>query len=228
MKVHGRLPNTDVEADDSTASHRLCHLVRDIVREDRDLHEKAMKAFVAFVQAYSKHEASYIFRIQDLDLLGVARSFGLLRLPLMPELKNRSRDGWEDADVDWDTFAYADKAREAQRVVEAQDTAKLNAQRKAKEKETHNRKEHKVKNASWSDKVERRVEREKRKEKRARKKEWQKANAVEVKQDASKKRKDDKDDWDELAREERMAKKVKKGTASKEEFDEEFAGLESE
>ncbi len=110
-----------------------------------------MKAFVAFVQAYSKHEASYIFRIQDLDLLGVARSFGLLRLPLMPELKNRSRDGWEDADVDasefityrmgdilislqWDTFAYADKAREAQRVVEAQDTAKLNAQRKGERK----------------------------------------------------------------------------------------------
>ena len=59
-----------------------------------------MKAYVAFVQAYSKHGASYIFRLQDLDLIGVAKSFGLFRLPAMPELKKRSRDGWDDADVD--------------------------------------------------------------------------------------------------------------------------------
>ena len=55
---------------------------------------------MSFVRAYSKHEASYIFRIQDLDLVGVAKSFGLLRLPGMPELKGRSEDGWEDVDID--------------------------------------------------------------------------------------------------------------------------------
>jgi len=59
-----------------------------------------VKAFVSFVRAYSKHEASYIFRTKDLDLLGVAKSFGLLRLPKMPEFKDLSRDGWEDAEVD--------------------------------------------------------------------------------------------------------------------------------
>jgi len=58
------------------------------------------EAFVSFVKAYSKHEAAYIFRIKKLDLVGVAQSFGLLRLPRMPELKDVSRDGWEDADVD--------------------------------------------------------------------------------------------------------------------------------
>jgi ATP-dependent RNA helicase DDX55/SPB4 len=58
-----------------------------------------MKAFVSFVQAYSKHEASYIFRIKDLDLVGVAKSFGLLRLPRMPELKSIDRESWEDAEV---------------------------------------------------------------------------------------------------------------------------------
>ncbi|KLO18627.1 DEAD-domain-containing protein [Schizopora paradoxa] len=231
LKVHDRLPDTSETAGDVPASHRLCDSVREVVRKDRDLHEKAMKAYVAFVQAYSKHEASYIFRLQDLDLIGVARSFGLLRLPAMPELKKRSRDGWEDADVDWNTYAFADKTREAQRLAAAQDTAKLEAQRKAKEKETHNRKDKKVKNAAWSDKVERKEEREKRREKRARKKQWKAANEAVAQQDASKKRKEaeeDADDWDELAREERMAKKVKKGKASKEEFDEEFAGFDSE
>jgi len=58
------------------------------------------EAFVSFVKAYSKHEAAYIFRIKKLDLIGIAQSFGLLRLPRMPELKDMSRDSWEDADVD--------------------------------------------------------------------------------------------------------------------------------
>jgi ATP-dependent RNA helicase DDX55/SPB4 len=58
-----------------------------------------MKAFVSFVRAYSKHEASYIFRIKDLDLVGVAKSFGLLRLPKMPEMKTVNRDSWQDAEI---------------------------------------------------------------------------------------------------------------------------------
>lgn len=55
---------------------------------------------MSFVRAYSKHEASYIFRIKDLDLIGVAKSFGLLRLPRMPELKDVDKTGWEDASLD--------------------------------------------------------------------------------------------------------------------------------
>ena len=62
------------------------------------------KAFVSFVQAYSKHEASYTFRKQDLDLIGVAKSFALLRLPRMPELKNVEVDDWEDAELDVSTI----------------------------------------------------------------------------------------------------------------------------
>jgi ATP-dependent RNA helicase DDX55/SPB4 len=68
--------------------------------------QKSMKAFVSFVQAYSKHEASYIFRVKDLDLVGVAKSFGLLRLPKMPELKSVNREGWEDADVSVNFSAF--------------------------------------------------------------------------------------------------------------------------
>ena len=65
-----------------------------------------MKAFVSFVQAYSKHEASYIFRVKDLDLVGVAKSFGLLRLPRMPELKSVDREDWEDAEVSVRCFSF--------------------------------------------------------------------------------------------------------------------------
>lgn len=55
---------------------------------------------MSFVRAYSKHEATYIFRMKDLDLIGVAKSFGLLRLPRMPELKDADRNDWEDALID--------------------------------------------------------------------------------------------------------------------------------
>ena len=65
-----------------------------------------MKAFVSFVHAYSKHEASYIFRVKDLDLVGVAKSFGLLRLPRMPELKSVDREDWEDAEVSVRCFSF--------------------------------------------------------------------------------------------------------------------------
>lgn len=55
---------------------------------------------MSFVRAYSKHEASYIFRVKDLDLVGVAKSFGLLRLPKMPEFKGEDIGDWKDANVD--------------------------------------------------------------------------------------------------------------------------------
>jgi len=47
-----------------------------------------MKAFPSYVQAYSKHQASFIFRISELDIVAIAYSWGLLKLPRMPELKS--------------------------------------------------------------------------------------------------------------------------------------------
>jgi ATP-dependent RNA helicase DDX55/SPB4 len=64
---------------------------------------QGIKAFVSFIRAYSKHEASYIFKVKDLDLVGTAKSYGLLRMPRMPELKNRM-DGWHDAEIDVGLF----------------------------------------------------------------------------------------------------------------------------
>lgn len=57
---------------------------------------------MSFIQAYSKHEASYIFRVKDLNLIDVARCFGLLRLPKCPELKGVDPQalGWVNAEVD--------------------------------------------------------------------------------------------------------------------------------
>lgn len=80
--------------------------MRQTLLTDRALHDLAAKAFVSFVRAYSKHEASYIFRVKDLDLVGIAKSFGLLRLPKMPELKGVKLQGWADAEVDVGTISF--------------------------------------------------------------------------------------------------------------------------
>ncbi|KAL8276635.1 hypothetical protein RQP46_010984 [Phenoliferia psychrophenolica] len=103
----------DVDANSLSADFRKTVLT------DRDLHEKGTKAFVSFARAYSKHEASYIFRIKDLDLVALAKSFGLLKLPKMPEVKGKEAQ-WEEVEVDWEEYAYSDKVREKQRRQEAE------------------------------------------------------------------------------------------------------------
>ena len=74
------------------------HRVRELTTRLR-VDVQGTKAFVSFARAYSKHEASYIFRIKDLDLVGLARSYGLLKLPKMPEMKGHETE-WREVPVD--------------------------------------------------------------------------------------------------------------------------------
>lgn len=98
-------------------------VLRSILLQDRDLHDRSLKAFVSFLRAYSKHEAAFIFRIADLDLGGLATDFGLLRMPGGPEVKIwrkkvealKGKEGdegvelpvaWEDAVVDVSSYGF--------------------------------------------------------------------------------------------------------------------------
>ena len=58
-----------------------------------------MKAFPSYIRAYSKHQANFIFRINELDIPAIAYSWGLLRLPKMPELNSREYT-WDAPDID--------------------------------------------------------------------------------------------------------------------------------
>jgi ATP-dependent RNA helicase DDX55/SPB4 len=58
-----------------------------------------MKALPSYVRAYSKHQANFIFRVIEMDIPAIAYSWGLLKLPKMPELKSREYT-WESTDVD--------------------------------------------------------------------------------------------------------------------------------
>jgi len=199
----------------------LMHAMRRIMLTDRDLSDRGAKALVSSVRAYTKHEASFIFRPTDLDYAALSTAFGLLRIPAMPEVRDwRKRlekaakkraeaaekaakdkeDGvtaetpegadtkgpeeepvaleWTDAEVDWDTFAYASKTREAARLAalaekkakasDPERDAEIAAQRKKRKIAAEMRE-------AWSNQKDRKARKEERREKKDNRKkaEWE-------------------------------------------------------
>lgn len=90
--------------------------MRNLQRNDRLLFDKANRAFVSYMQYYQKHECRLILRLKDLDLGKVALSFGLLKMPRMPELKGLDLSSFHEEKFDINTIKYKDKQREASRL----------------------------------------------------------------------------------------------------------------
>lgn len=88
-----------------------------------------MRAFVSYIQAYSKHECYLLFRIKglfktyimftlctaslplfdifpDLDFAKVAEGFALLKMPYMPELRGKKIQGFEACSIDVKSIPY--------------------------------------------------------------------------------------------------------------------------
>lgn len=82
---------------------------------DRDLYERSAKAFVAFIRFYQEHQAKFIFCPKSLDIAQLAKSFGLLRLPRMPELRGVKVEGFTPASVNVANIVFKDPHRNAQR-----------------------------------------------------------------------------------------------------------------
>ena len=138
---------------------------RNWILEDRDRFDKGVKAYVAFIKYYSNHSATSIFRLQSLDYVGIAKLYGLFRLPKMPEitkyLATEKQEGifpgnWlVDPPVNMDEYKYKDKKREKERQETLKNISLINDKKKLKS-------ELKKKNLAWSDKTltkERKLER---------------------------------------------------------------------
>lgn len=140
--------------------------MRKEVVADRSLHDKGQRAFVSWVKAYSKHQASSIFRIADLDWTTLGHAWAVTRLPKMPELKKWDGDKTLGLQVDMSTYAYKDKAREKARLAAAEEAK--NAAPYVPSEEALQRKKRRE---AWSLKHEAQAIKEQRREKRKRKKE---------------------------------------------------------
>ncbi|KAL3758780.1 hypothetical protein ACHAWU_006422 [Discostella pseudostelligera] len=175
--------------------------IRNYVLKDRDILEKGTKAYTSYIRAYKEHHCNFVFRFASLDLGLLATSFSLLRLPKMPELRDKQLPNFTPAgpEINIHSIPFKDKTREAARQKRLQ--AELAAGGK---------------NAKQIKAEQRAAERiAKSKERRA-------AEIAKGRNPHKKKGKQQQifDEWDELAKEERLYKKLRSKKISKEEYDE--------
>ncbi|KAL4870908.1 hypothetical protein BDV12DRAFT_164891 [Aspergillus spectabilis] len=152
-------------------------VARKAAKADRAVHDRGQKAFVSWLRSYSKHQASSIFRVADLDWEGLGKSWGLLKLPKMPELRNFSGDRTLGVSLDWNTYAYKDKQREKRRLEVLQEMAESGLQPSSNNKRPND-------NIAWSNNLENRNKKAKRREQkhvRQDKKRWEKMTDEEKK-----------------------------------------------
>ena len=175
--------------------------IRKLVLKDRDILEKGTKAYTSYIRAYKEHHCGFIFRFASLDLGVLATSFSLLRLPKMPELRDKlGKINFKPAgpEINIHSIAFKDKTREAAR------QKRLAAELAAGGK-----------NAKQIKAEQRAAERiQKQKDRRA-------AEIAKGRNPNKKRGKQQRifDEWDELAKEERLYKKLRSNKITKEEYD---------
>lgn len=168
---------------------------------DRARHELAVKSYVGFIRYYQKHLASSIFRMQTLDYLGLAKMYGLLRLPKMPETRHipnekMPEDGWLIPDpLDMDKYAYADAAKEKSRL----DNLEEEKKKKATDAKARLLKK---KNEAWSVKMDTKESKAVRREKNKRKREAIEKQIMEESSDDE----DTQADWKDMVRQNKKSK----------------------
>ena len=186
--------------------------------ESRETYEASIKAFVSYIRFYQEHQAKFIFRLKDLNIPSLARTFGLLRLPSMPELRNSFTPGQLEGFVktphEADAIAYTDKTREKQRIAALEKNRAEKAQKPAPPVNSNKKRQN---NVAWSEQKARKQARHERQEKKQKKREYlQRVKQQGAQQescgqgDASAADNDDDDDMTEDYRELKKERKMKK------------------
>ena len=153
------LPGLEIQPEEAQAATAA---IRKTVLSDRALHDKAQRGFVSWLKAYSKHQASSIFRVADLNWEDLGRAWGLLKLPKMPELKHWHGDKGLGLEIDFSSYAYKDKQREQVRRRHHEEELQLQPQQESRALSDGVPK----RRAAWSNKHSQHAEREKRREKK--------------------------------------------------------------
>lgn len=197
---------------------------RDIIHKkqlkNRAVFDKANRAFVSHIQAYSKHECKFILRMSDLNMGKIASCYGLLRMPVMPEIKQSTSLETDfigpKSKFDINQIRYKNKQQEEARqrkLTEYKETGKW--------PQGKNDKKNQKPTESWSQSKQRKAEQKANKKVRKSKKEL-KRNSSTVDSAAGIKRKRSaftEEDINELANDLKMFKKLKKNQISDQDFD---------
>lgn len=169
---------TDAEAEEVSAKMRAK------AQADREIFQLAQRAFVSWARSYIEHQAHSIFRVSDLDWVDLAKGYGLLELPKMPEVKGLDRS--LGLGIDTESVPFKDKAREKKRLEELEKWRKEKAAREAQRANNSNNggagdgdgSLKRKKNDAWSGKLEQEDLKAARREKKRRKKEAQRMSQM--------------------------------------------------
>lgn len=146
--------------------------MRKLVLADRAIYDKGQRAFVSWAKSYSKHQASSIFRVSDLDWTELGQAWALIRLPKMPELKTFTGDRslGLTPPINMREYAYADKIREKARL-EAMAKEEEERANGVAEVRVKRKREKEAERVAWSGKKGEQGIKEARREKKRRRKE---------------------------------------------------------
>ncbi|KAK4122859.1 DEAD-domain-containing protein [Parathielavia appendiculata] len=156
----------DAEAEETSSK------IRAQAKSDREIFQLAQRAFVSWARSYIEHQATSIFRVADLDWVDLAKGYGLLELPKMPEVKGLDRS--LGLAIDTASIPFKDKAREKKRLAELEKWKKEKAERDAERANGNDGGASSLKrkkNEAWSGKHEQEDLKAARREKKRRKRE---------------------------------------------------------
>jgi ATP-dependent RNA helicase DDX55/SPB4 len=155
---------TDAEAEAVSSK------IRAQAQSDREIFQLAQRAFVSWARSYIEHQATSIFRVSDLDWVDLAKGYGLLELPKMPEVRRLDRS--LGLGIDTESIPFKDKVREKKRLAELEKWKKEKAARDAERANGNDQGSLKrKKNEAWSGKHEQEDLKVARREKKRRKRE---------------------------------------------------------
>uniref|UniRef100_F1KTK1 ATP-dependent RNA helicase n=1 Tax=Ascaris suum TaxID=6253 RepID=F1KTK1_ASCSU len=109
------LSRIKIPTSNAAKAEQLRQRIVKIASSDRDILECGSKAFVSFIESYARHDCAIVCSVQDLDVVGHAHAYGLLRMPRMNELRGRDLSAFRRCDIDTATIAFKEKFREKQR-----------------------------------------------------------------------------------------------------------------
>ncbi|XP_037943167.1 probable ATP-dependent RNA helicase DDX55 homolog [Teleopsis dalmanni] len=214
------LENCDFDSIELKSTLKKIHTLQ---VSDKAIYDKAVRAFVSHVRAYTKHECNAILRLKDLDLGAMGTAYGLLQMPRMPELKKYNSDSFISPEIEFDitklTYKNSQKERVRQEKVKTFEVTG----------EWPGKKKFKKQTEAWDNtktaKLNAKTKKELRKAKKQKKKDAETADNV----PKAKKRKQQytQEDLDELANDIRLFKKLKKNKISEEDFSKEM-GIEDD
>lgn len=109
------LKKTKIPTSTSLKAEQLRNKIIKLASSDREILEKGTDAFVSFIESYLKHDCNVVCSLDDLDVVGYAHAYGLLRMPRMREFKKRDFTSFRRVNIDTSTIPFKKKNKEKRR-----------------------------------------------------------------------------------------------------------------